>query len=84
MYIKALYREKREGESRKDQIYRRLAFKLPIVVRYSLVGSLFVAAVHSFIARQVYFGRYVLLATPVFMGALCFDEIAELWKVRSK
>lgn len=84
MYIKSLFKEKAEGESRKDQIKRRLAFKIPIAVRYSLVGSLFVAAIHSFIARKVYFGRYLLFATPVFMAGICFDEIAELRKLKGE
>lgn len=82
MYIKALYKEKREGESRTDQINRRLSFKLPIALRYSAVGALFVASIHSFMARKLYFGRYFVLGTPLLMLGICWEEVMELRRIR--
>jgi hypothetical protein len=72
-YYKWLYRPRKEGESEEDKIIRKLAFKLPAVVRYNLCFALFFGILGAFYTKKMrtilYFYRYV----PLTMTALCYE-----------
>lgn len=82
-YIQWLYRPKREGETEEDKILRKLSFKLPAVIRYNLIFSLFfgiLAGVYTKKPSTVwYFYRY----TPLGIAGLCYEEIIRYynWKM---
>jgi hypothetical protein len=71
-YWKWLYRQKTEGETEEDKILRKLSFKLPVVVRYNLIFSLFFGVLAAFYTKKtstvIYFYRY----TPLGIAALCY------------
>ena len=75
MYIKSLYKEKREGESQKDIIRRRLSFKLPIAIRYSVVGAGLLGVVLSLFIKRKIFVKTLVVGAPLFMLGLCWEEI---------
>jgi hypothetical protein len=69
------YVEKQPGESEKDRLSRRMAYKFPVVVRYSLLVSGLIGLMHCLLARKL--NRLVqhMAVSPLYMMFLCHEEI---------
>lgn len=72
IYYESLYKPKAEGESELDALSRRMAFKLPIVIRYSIGGAIVFGIVHSAFAKNPAWMRRYFLATPLTCALLCY------------
>jgi hypothetical protein len=69
-----LYAPPRPGESEADRLRRRLAFKLPVATRYSLLFGTLAGLLHAVLARRPRRLLQHLLATPLYVLLLCQEE----------
>jgi hypothetical protein len=61
---------------------RRLAFKLPIVLRYNIGFAFLFGIVHSLLAKNTkWFIRYFCMI-PVGFGFLCHEEIIKYLQIK--
>lgn len=72
---KFLYTPRREGESEKDKILRKLSFKLPAVVRYNVIFALFFGIFGAFYTKNMKTIMYFYRFLPITIPALCYEEI---------
>jgi hypothetical protein len=54
-----------------DKLSRRLSFKLPIVIRYSISFPLGFGIIHGAIKQNFKYFRMHLMASPLYMAILC-------------
>ena len=60
---------------------RRLSFKLPIVLRYSLFFSGLMGGIHMLIVSRKSPFKYWILASPLAMMGLCYEEIGTYFRL---
>ena len=72
---KFLYTPRREGESEKDKILRKLSFKLPAVVRYNVIFAMFFGVFGAFYTKKMKTVLYFYRFLPITIPALCYEEI---------
>ncbi len=68
---KSLYRQKKPDESDSDRLSRRMSFKFPIVLRYSIGLSVLFGILHLTFSRQAKHLRSHILIMPLYMIGLC-------------
>lgn len=73
VYYEFLYKPKKEGESELDALSRRMAFKLPIVVRYSIAASILFGILHSILGKNAVWIKRYMYIIPVTISALCYE-----------
>ena len=91
---KYFYREKKPDESDADRLSRRISFKLPIVLRYSIGLSIFSGIVHVTFSRQARHLKKHLFMMPFYILGLCHEEAYQylclrtgqrvVWRYRGK
>lgn len=73
VYWKSLYRPRSPDDTEYDKLMRKLAFKLPVVVRYNVIFALFFGVLGAFYTKKtstiLYFYRFLPLTIP----ALCYE-----------
>lgn len=69
---KFLHTPRREGESEKDKILRKLSFKLPAVVRYNVIFALFFGVFGAFYTKKMKTILYFYRFLPITIPALCY------------
>ena len=82
MYYEFLYKPKKEGESELDALSRKMAFKLPIVVRYSIGGAILFGMLHCIAARNPIWAKRYFYMTPVACAGLCYQDIFKYLQIK--
>lgn len=66
-----------------DRLSRRMSFKLPIVMRYSIGLSFLFGIVHLTFSRSMKHLKHHVLAMPVYMIGLCHEEIYQYYCIKT-
>ena len=82
IYYEFLYKPKTEGESEIDALSRKMAFKLPIVVRYSIGGAIVFGMLHSIVARNPVWAKRYFFMTPLAGAGLCYQDIFKYLEIK--
>lgn len=66
-----------------DRLSRRMSFKLPIVLRYSIGLSFLFGILHLTFSRSMRYVKHYVIAMPLFMVALCHEEIYQFYCIKT-
>ena len=73
---------RQKGETELDALSRRMSFKLPIVIRYSIGTAILFGITHAVFAKNsVWMKRYCYM-TPFFAAFLCHEEIIKYFQIQ--
>lgn len=81
-YWPFLYVKKSAQQSELDKLSRRLAFKLPIVLRYNVGFAIIFGILHSAFSRNTKWMKRYMYMIPLGMTGLCLQEISKYLQIR--
>jgi len=79
-YWKWLYRPRTDGETEQDKIFRKLSFKLPVVIRYNIIFGFFFGILGAFYTKKTSTILYPYRFLPLGIGALCYEELYRYYR----